>query len=486
MASAIALRHGEVTGRGPGARGFLQRWYGRPANHSGVRKAPQDDAWRRRFAALVAVAVVLFLSPALAAKVVPVDAVKGVVVWHSEDHTVPMIALSASFPAGAVYDPAGKSGMAALAAYCLDEGAGAMNAEAFQTELAAHGIKLEVLPGRDTLTIRLTTLTANAKEAFRLLGLALNRPRFDPDAVTRVRLQMMQEIDIGRADPATVAEHGFHSLYFGPYTYGRPVDGDTRGLASTSAQDLRVFAKTHWVKSGLKIAVAGDIAPAALTPLIQSAFGSLPETAVALPPAPLRPGAPGLHILAMDVPQPAVVFGAAGPLRSDRDYLAAMIANYILGGSGSDSRLTRELRETRGLTYDVATDLVPYRRAGLVLGTVQTRKSSVRQTLTVVRETMRKFAADGPSPQELDDAKRYLNGSFPLAFTSNADIAAQLNAFQDLGLPLDYLDRRAGLVNAVSLADVRRIAKRLFDSDKLTIVVAGSLTSGNTEPADSP
>lgn len=437
-----------------------------------------------RCAALIL--AVLVLSPALAAKVVPVEAVKGVVVWHSEDHTVPVIALSASFPAGAVYDPAGKSGLAALAAYSMNEGAGSMDGEAFQADLAAHGIKLDVIPAPDTLTIRLTTLTANAKEAFRLLALALAKPRFDPEAVTRVRLQMMQEIDLGRSDPATVAERGFDSLYFGPYAYGRPVEGDTRGLASTSAQDLRAFARTHWVKNGLKIAVAGDITAAALAPLIQSTFGALPDTAVPPPPQPLRPGAPGLHMLAMDVPQPAVMFGAAGLVRSDRDFIAAMVANYILGGAGSGSRLTRELRENRGLTYDIATDLVAYRRAGLVLGVVQTRKSAVRQTITVLRETMRKFAAEGPTQQELDDAKQYLNGSFPLAFTSNADIAAQLNTFQDLGLPLDYLDRRAAQINAVSLADVRRVAQRLFDPDKLTIVVAGSLTSGNTEPADSP
>jgi zinc protease len=444
---------------------------------------------RAVFAAIGRLFVFLFaltmLVPASAAKVKPVDAIPGVVVWHSEDHTIPVIALSATFPAGSVYDPSGKSGMAALAAYCLNEGAGRLNSEAYQQELAAHGIKLEVLPAHDTLTIRLTTLSSNAKEAFRLLGMALSKPRFDPDAVTRVRLQMMQSLDIGREDPATVAERGFHSLYFGPYTYGRPIDGDTRGLASISAQDLRAFAKTHWVRGGLKVAVAGDVTPAVLTTLIQSAFGALPDATPVLPPWPYRPGAPGLHILPMDVPQPAAVFGRAGPLRSDRDYIAAMIANYILGGAGSGSRLTRELRENRGLTYDIATDLVPYRRAGLIMGAVSTRKSAMRQTIAAVRETMRKFAADGPTQQELNDAKLYLNGSFPLSFTSNADIAAQLNTFQDMGLPLDYLDRRAALINAVSLNDVRAVARRLFDPAKLTIVVAGTLTSGNTEPADS-
>lgn len=451
------------------------------------RGAPQDDAPIRTLIALVAfVVALLVLVPADAAKVKPVSALPGVTVWQVEDHTIPVIALSASLPAGSAYDPPGKSGTAALAAYLLNEGAERMNSESYQTALAMRGIKLEVFPARDTLTVRLTTLAVNAKEAFRLLGLALSKPRFDPDALTRVRLQMMQALDRGREDPATVADQGFHSLYFGPYTYGRPVDGDTRALASISAQDLRAFAKTHWVRGELKIAVAGDISAAALPALLQSGFAALADTAPPLPPAPVRVGAPGLHILPMDAPQPAVVFGAPGLKRSDRDFVAALVANYILGGAGSGSRLTRELREQRGLTYDVATDLVPYRRAGLLLGGVSSRKSAVRQTITIVRETMRKFAAEGPTAAELSDAKQYLNGSFPLSFTSNADIAAQLNLFQELGLPLDYLDRRAGSINAVSQADVRRVAKRLFDPDRLTIVVAGSLPTGNTEPLDSP
>lgn len=439
----------------------------------------------RRRLVLIACAFFLLL-PAHAAKVKPVKALDNVPVWLSEDHTLPVIALTASFPAGSSYDPSGKTGMAALAAYLLDEGAGPMNADAFQAALAAKAIKIEMVPTRDTLTVTLITMTPNAKEAFRLLGLALTKPRFDADAVTRVRLQIMQSYDVGREDPNIVAEAGFYSLYFGPYTYGRPVAGEPRGLASISASDLRAFAKAHWVRGGLKIAVSGDITATALAGYVRSAFSGLPDAAPPLPAAPLRSGAPGLHILPMNVPQPAVMFGQPGLLRSDRDYLAGMIANYILGGAGSGSRLTRELREQRGLTYDVATDLVPYRRTGLLLGTVSTRRDAVRQTISLVRETMRKFADGGPTEQEVNDAKQYLNGSFPLAFTSNAGIAAQLNTFQQLGLPLDYLDRRAEMINAVRVSDVRRVARHLFDPARLTIVVAGSLPSGNTEPADSP
>lgn len=434
--------------------------------------------------AILFILVLTFWGPAYAVTVKPVAALPNVPVWLSEDHALPVIAVTVSFPAGSAYDPAGKAGMAALAAYLIDEGAGDFSADRFQAALAARGIKLEVVPGRDYLTISLMTLSSNSKEAFRLLGLAVTQPRFDYDAVTRVRLQMMQSFDQSREDPAAVAERGFYSLYFGPYTYGRPVEGEPRSLASIAAPELKAFAKAHWVLGGMKIAVAGDIAPAALAPLLKGAFGTLPATTPPLPPAPPRVGAPGLHIIAMDVPQPSVFFGAQGLLRSDHDYIAGLIANYILGGAGG--RLTHEIREQRGLTYDVTTDLVPYRRAGLILGTVATRRDATRQTLTLLQNTLRQFVSDGPSDEEVADAKQYLNGSFPLAFTSNTAIAAQLNTFQQLGLPLDYIDHRSEAINAVSREDVRRVARRLFDPNKLTIVVAGSLPSHNTEPADSP
>jgi zinc protease len=223
-----------------------------------------------------------------------------------------------------------------------------------------------------------------------------------------------------------------------------------------------------------------------LATYIRASFAGLPAGTPPVPIAPPRSGAPGVHILPMNIPQPAVAFGQVGLLRNDHDFLAGLIANYILGGAGSGSRLTRELRERRGLTYDVTTDLVPYRRAGLVLGTISTRRDAVREAILLVRETMRRFAAEGPTEQELADAKLYLNGSFPLSFTSNAGIAAQLNTFQQLGLPLDYVDHRADLINAVTMADVRRVAHQLFDPARLTVVVAGSLPTGNTEPADSP
>lgn len=430
---------------------------------------------RRALAVLFLFAAALAPGFASAANVKSLTAVKGAQVWFAEDHAVPMIALVASFPAGSVYDPSSKAGTAAFAAALLDEGAGNLDSSAFQAALAGRAIQLSVQPDRDYTTITLYALSSDAKEAFRLLALALSHPRFDTDAVTRVRLQMLQAIDEDKADPSAVAGKSFFSLYFGSYAYGHPVGGDTRPLVSITAADLKTFAQAHWVRGGLKIALAGDLNTNMAQSLLHTAFSSLPADAPPRPPAPLRVGAPGLHVLEMPVPQPNAVFGLPGLVRSDPDYLAATLANYILGGGGFASRLTQEIREKHGLTYDVTTDLVPYNRAGLLIGQVATRRDAMRQTLTLVRDTFRKFADEGPTQQELDDAKTYLSGSFPLAFSSNAGIAAQLNTFQQLGLPIDYVDKRNDLIDAITIDDVRRAAKRLFDPSKMTVVVAGSL-----------
>jgi zinc protease len=425
-----------------------------------------------------AIAVFLFLiaalAPASAANVKALNAVKGAQVWFAEDHTVRMIALTASLPAGSAYDPSTKAGLAAFAAYLLDEGAGNLDSAAFQAALANRAIRLNVAPGRDFITVSLAVLSSDAKEAFRLLGLALSHPRFDTDAVSRVRAQMLQSIEQDKSNPESVAEKSFYSFYFGAYAYGHPVNGDARGLVAITPEYLRTFARGHWVRGGLQIAIVGDADAATATALLRSAFGSLPADAPPPPPAPARVGAPGLHVVEMDVPQPTAFFALPGLLRNDPDFLTAYATNYILGG-GFVSRLTKEAREKRGLTYDVSTDLIPYRRAGLLLGEVAARKNAMRQTVTVVRETMRKFAADGPTQQELADAKTYLNGSFPLAFASDAGLSAQLNTFQQMGLGIDYLDKRAGQIDAITIDDVRRVARRLCDPSKMTIVVAGAL-----------
>ncbi len=397
-------------------------------------------------------------------------------VWFAEDHTIPVVSLVVSLPAGSVYDPAGKNGLAGFAAALMDEGAGDLDAKRFHAALADRAIQLSIAPDRDYLVVALTTLSVNTKEAMRLLALALAHPRFDGDAIARVRAQMIQNLKQQDQDPSTVAEKGFGLAFFDGHPYAHPVAGDNAGLAAIGQNDLKAFARTHWVRGGLKIAVAGDIDAATLTALLRSTFSDLSGATPPAPPKIGKLGAPGVHVLPMDVPQPNAMFGLPGIMRRDPDYLAGYVANQILGGSGMSSRLMLEVREKRGLTYDVSTELATLRKASVMVGAVATRRDAMRQTIDVVRDALRKFAAEGPTDQELADAKTYLTGSFPLAFASNAGTAAQLGTFQRSGMAVDYMTKRNALINAVTIDDVRRVAKRLFDPAKLTVVVAGTMT----------
>jgi len=436
----------------------------------------------RFFAAALLLLAMPMTARALEVKTLP--APNGEEIWYVSDHTLPMIALSAALPAGSAYDPPGKSGLANFAAELLDEGAGSMKAGAFQTALGNRAIRLSVTTDRDYLIISLVTLADNAKDAFDLLGQALSHPRFDADAIARVRAQIDADIADQDQDPDDVAQKAFFRGWFHDGPYGHPIDGDAQSLAAIRASDLKHFAATHWVAGGLTIAVAGDVDEGHLEALVKSAFGELRVTAPRGPVLVDHPGGPHLAVTDMPVPQSDVVFGLPGLLRRDPDYLPAYVANYILGGGGFASRLTDELREKRGLTYDVSTSLESLQRAGLVLGEMATKRSSTKETIAAMRETLRDFAQNGPTDAELADAKTYLTGSWPLAFSSNVGIVDQLGEFQRLGLPVDYIRNRNALINAVTLDQVKRAARRLFNPAKLSVEVAGGMDeSHNGKPA---
>ena len=419
-------------------------------------------------------------SPALAANIQNIDLGKTAQVWFTEDHTVPIVAFNISLPAGSAYDPAGKAGLASFAGAMIDEGAGGLDSKAFHEALANRAISFRARAERDYLVISISTLKENVPEAMHLLQLALTRPRFENDALTRVRAQIIQSLQQDQAEPPRVASRAFTREFFGGHAYAHPVDGEIGSISSITAQDLHNFARTHWVKNGLKVAVAGDITAPALTRLLAETFLPVSGASPPLLPNVGRLGAPGVHVVPLPVPQPTAAFGLPGIMRQDPDFIPGYVANYILGGGGFSSRLMEEIRVKRGLTYGISTSLTAYNKAAVMQGTVATRADAVRQTVQVVKDTLANFAANGPTEQELDDAKTYLTGSFPLAFASNSGTAAQLGTFQRQNLDIGYVARRNALIEAVTLADVKRVAKRLFDPARLTVVIGGSPAEGRS------
>jgi zinc protease len=310
--------------------------------------------------------------------------------------------------------------------------------------------------------------------AFELLRLALTEARFDEEPVGRIRSQILAGLARDSQNPRSIVGRTMSKVLFPEHPYGRPVSGTTASVTDLSVADLRGFVAERFARDTLVVGVVGDITAEELTRRLDETFLGLPETAApAVVPDTLPDLEGGVVVVERDIPQSIVSFGHAGIARDDPDYYAAYVVNYILGGGGFSSRLYAEIREKRGLAYSVYAYLNSLDHAALVMGGVATRNERVAETLELIRAEWRRMAEVGPSETELHNAKTYLTGSFPLRFSSSGRISGMLIGMQLRDLGIDYLERRNGLIEAVTLEDARRVAARLYAPDKLTVVVIG-------------
>jgi zinc protease len=426
-------------------------------------------------ALLTAVALILLASlPARAVEVQRVVSPGGIEAWLVEDHGNPIISLDLAFRGGTALDPEGKEGLANLAAGLLDEGAGELDSQAFQARLADLSIRLSFSAGQDTFGGTLRTLTENRDTAFELLRLALGQPRFDEEPVERIRAQVLTGLRRDAEKPNRIAGRTLRRLFFPGHPYGRRIRGTPETVAALTVEDLRRFVAERLARDVLKVAVVGDITGAELGPLLDKAFGGLPAAAATARIADIEPQGGGeVVVVRKDIPQSVVALGHAGLLRDDPDFYAAYVVNYILGGGGFSSRLYEEIREKRGLAYSVHSYLHPLDHAALLIGGVATANGRVGQSLELIRREWARMAEAGPSAEELAAAKTFLTGSYPLRQSSSGRIAGMLLGIQLEDLGIDYINRRNGYIEAVTLEDARRVARRLYRADRLTVVVVG-------------
>lgn len=426
--------------------------------------------------ALVLGALALFAASAASAavEVRKVVSNSGIVAWLVEDHSNPILSMSFGFRAGGSFDPAGKEGLAELASILLDEGAGPMDALAFQKKLEKLSIGLNFEVGRDQFHGTLRTLSRNRDIAFETVGLALTEPRFDADAVERMRASLLSSHLRNSRRPRYLARRAFWAAAYAGHPYGRPVSGTAESIGAITRADLQGFVADNLTRDNLFVGVVGDVTPAQLAALLDKAFGGLPEKRK---PRPVPAAAPklegGIVVRRFDTPQSVAVFGQPGLPRRHPDYYAAYILNHILGGGSFTSRLNREIREKRGLAYSVYSYLWPMRRSSLLLGAVATRNARAADSVAIVRSEWARMAENGPTADELAAARKYLTGSYPLRFSSSRQIADMLVGLQFEGLERDYFARRNGYIEKVTLADVRRVAKSLLKPDRLTFFIVG-------------
>jgi zinc protease len=429
-----------------------------------------------RFAASIALALLALWAGVSAASAMTIEQIvspSGIHAWLVREHAVPLVALNYSFHGGSSQDDPARAGAAHLTADMLDEGAGDLDSKTFHQRLENHAIELSFHVGRDYFRGSLRTLNENRDEAFSLLNLALTKPRFDADAIERVRGQELSELRRDTTNPNDLASRSWWSTAFPDHPYGRESRGTLESMARVTGDDLRDYVRRAFARKELVISIVGDIDAATAGKLIDRAFASLPANNDLKPVPQASPSNLGRRIVIdVNVPQAVVTFGGQGIARDDPDFMAAYIVNHILGGGNFSSRLYREVREKRGLAYGVSDQLVWFKRAAVVIGGTATRGDRTADALKVIESEIKRMAESGPTQAELDEAKAFLKGSYALSLDTSSKIAAQLTQIQIDNLGVDYIQRRGGLIDAVTVADAKRVAKRLYGGG-LLVTVAG-------------
>jgi zinc protease len=439
----------------------------------------------RRLACMLAAGLVIGLvAPSQAAtKIQHLTSPGGIEAWFVQDATVPLIAMEYAFTGGAAQDPADKPGVGNLVSDLLDEGSGDLDSKTFHERLDRRAIELSFSITRDYFRGSLRMLRDNKDEAFDLLRTALTSPHFDSVDVERIRSQVMSGLKRDTANPNALAGRKFLELAYGDHPYGRQATGTLESVPTVTIADMKDYVRRVLAKDTLKIAVVGDIDPASLGKLLDQTFGGLPAKAELAPvPDVVATKPPQRAFIPLDVPQTVITFGGPGVMRHDPNFMPAYVVNHILGGGGLSSRLYHEVREKRGLAYSVYDALLWMDHSALFIGNTGTRADRAGETMDAIDKEIRRMAEDGPTQQELDEAKSYLKGSQMLALDTSSKLASGLLQYQLDKLPIDYIEKRNAIVDAVTLDDAKQAAKRLWSQGLITVIV-GRAPQAAAQPA---
>jgi len=397
----------------------------------------------------------------------------GLKAWLVEEHSIPFVALDVRFKGGASLDAPEKRGAINLMTGLLEEGAGEMDAREFARASEGLATRFRFSVDDDALSVSSRFLVENQDASVALLKEALQNPRFDEEAIERVRGQVLSGIRSSAQDPNDIARETMDGLLYGDHPYATSTDGTIESVTALTRDDLIAAHDAVLARDRIFIGAVGDITPEALGVLLDDLLGDLPETGAPMPPRADVTVPSGVTVVDFPTPQSVAIFAQKGIDQKNDDWFAATVMNQILGGGSFESRLMDEVREKRGLTYGVYSYLVPMDLAETYQGSVSSANDRIGTAMDVIRDEWAKMATEGVTQQELDDAKTYITGSYPLRFDGNQTIASILVGMQMLDLPIDYIPTRNDKVEAVTLDDVKRVAGELLNPDGLAFVVVG-------------
>lgn len=424
---------------------------------------------RAVFAAILALAV-----PAWAE--IPIQEVTspgGIKAWLVEDHNIPFTALEIQFKGGSSLEAPEKRGVINLMTATLEEGAGELDSKGFAEAREALAADIKFNSGSDSVGISAKFLTENRDKGVDLLREALVNPRFDQDAVDRVREQVLSNLRANEKDPGTIASQKFDALAFGDHPYATSGDGTIETVTKLTRDDVVAAHKAAIARDRVYVAAAGDITPEELGKLLDRVLGDLPATGAPQPDTAPWLLTGGTTVVDFPTPQSTVFFGEQGIARDDPDFFPAFVLNEVIGGGRFTARLMTEVREKRGLTYGIGTYLVNMEHSDMLLGQFSASNDKVAEAIKVVKEEWGRIVKDGVTPEELEATKTYLTGSYPLRFDGNGPIASILVGMQMDAMPIDYVRTRNANIEAVTAEDLKRVAARLFKPEDLHFVVVG-------------
>ena len=443
-------------------------------------RSPETFIWRAILGLMLQCFIAITLSfvviqSARAIEIQRVISPGGIEAWLVEERSLPIITFRYGFlHGGAVQDPEGKEGLAYLMSGLLDEGAGGISSQDFQQTLNDLSMSLYFSSGRDTFYGYLQTLTPHKDRAFELLSLAVNKPHIDDEPFERIRTQIITSIQRNETRPDSIASKELSKLLYPDHTYERPVRGTVESLESITPEDIRAFRQKIFGRDNLKIGVVGDISAEELGKMIDKVFLTLPEKSNLDEISYIVPESGVTESIELDVPQTVIRYALPGLERHDPDYFAGYLMSQILGESSFTSWLYEEIREKRGLAYGIYISLTAYDHSGVLEGRTSTRPENVQEVIELIKQQINRMATEGPAQEELDAAKTYLTGSYALRFDTSEKIAGQLLGIQLTDRGFDYINTRNSKVNAVTLEDVKRVAKQMLLDAEPTFVIVGN------------
>jgi len=408
----------------------------------------------------------------------------GIILLVTETHTLPMVNISMAVKTGAIYDPPGKGGVARLTASLLDEGTKTRTSQQIAGEIDFIGGSLSTSGGMDYSSASLVVLKKDIATGLALLSDILINPVFPEEEVERKKKETLAAIMSERDDPGSVASKAFYKAVFSSHPYGAPAEGDEETIPKISREDLVSFYQKYYRPNNTIIAVVGDVDLKEAVALIEGHFKSWEKKEGQFPDIPPVERLTKRDSILIDksITQANILLGHTGISRDNPDFYAVYVMNYILGGGGFSSRLTKEIRDNKGLAYGVYSRFDLNKQPGAFAVSIQTKNETARVAIDNILTELKRIREEQVADEELREAKDYLTGSFPLKLDTNAKIASYVVFMEFYNLGLDYFDQYLKRIEAVTKEDILRVAKKYIDTENfVTVAVAQQEKAGLKE-----